>query len=176
MIRKISIILGLLILLLITISTSCGGGDMRAEQALKYFSKQIEQGNLRDLRLRVYYVPPYIFTLYPRSVDDLIRSQDYIVIDGTRLEEHIDLLKQMSNAALIPVEHETRIDARIYYVFETKKGKKILDVAMWGDDNSIYVNGLEVKENTIFYDVLMPFLPEDEAKELKEYVSQGQTW
>ena len=154
--------------------TGCGGTDIRPEKALKYFSKQIEQGNLNDLSFTIYYVSPNIFTLYPWSVDDLVRGHP-IVIDGTRLEEHIDLLKQMSNAALIPVEHETRINARIYYVFETKKGKKIFDVAMWGDDNSIYVNGLEVEENNIFYDVLMPFLPEDAAEELQTYLSQGQT-
>jgi hypothetical protein len=96
------------------------------------------------------------------------------VLNTTPLE-HTDLLKQLSNAALIPVEPESRINARLYYVFETKKGKKILDVAMWGNDSSIYVNGLEVKENINFYDVLMPFLPEDKAKEFKEYLSYGQT-
>ena len=174
MIRNKSVILGLLILLTITILTSCAGTDMRPEKALKYFTEQIEQGNLRDISLKIYYVSPDILTLHPLSVEDLLRGHP-IVIDGTRLEEHIDLLKQMTNAALIPVEHESRINARYYYVFETKKGNKIFDVAMWGDDSSMYVNGVEFKENNIFYDVLMPFVPEDAAEELKNQASQGQT-
>ncbi len=176
MMRKKSIISGLLILLSITIFTGCRGTDMRPEEALKYFSEQIEQGNIKDISLTIYYRNPNIFYFAPWSVDDLIRGADHkIVIDGTRLVEHVDLLKQVSNAVLIPVEHESRIDAFLYYVFETKEGKKIFDVAGWGDDSSMYVNGLEVKENNIFYDVLWPFLPEDAVEEFKTYISYEQT-
>lgn len=50
-------------------------------------------------------------------------------------------------------------------MFETEeKGKKIFDVAMWGCDGGILVNGVEVKDNSVFYDVIMPFLPEDAAE------------
>ncbi len=187
MMRKKSIISGLLILLSITILTSCVGAamppeetraDMRPEEALQYFSQQIEKGSLRDISLTIYYFSPYILTFDAVSVEGIIRGHDYkIVVDGTRLEVYIDLLKQMINTALIPAEHEQYLNARIYYVFETKEGEKLFDVAMWGylssTDSSIYVNGLEVKEDNIFYDVLMPFLPEDAAKELNKYLSDG---
>ena len=59
----------------------------------------------------------------------------------------------------------------MYYVLESKKNGKLLEVAMWGEnDDTIFVNGTEVKENDIFYDVIIPFLPEEEAKELKDYI------
>ena len=185
MMRKKSMISGLLILLSITMLTSCGGAAMPseearaetpAEKALKDFSQQIEEGNLGELSLTIYYVNPNAYYFGPWSVEDLIYVHDYkIVVDGTRLEEHIDLLKQMSNAALMSVEHENNLDARIYYVFETKQGEKILDVAMWGYDSgidlSIYINGFEVKANNIFFDVLIPFLPEDMVNIFKIFIS-----
>jgi len=66
-------ILGFLALLLtaITVLSGCIGGDMRAKNGLNDFTKLIEQGKLIDTRLTIYYMSPYIFTLYPCSVDDL---------------------------------------------------------------------------------------------------------
>jgi hypothetical protein len=169
--RKKSLIPGLLILLSVIILTGCGGTDMRPEKALKYFFKQIEQGNLNDISLTIYYMDPNIFTLYPYDIDDVIMANQYkIVIDGTQLEEHIDLLKQMGNTALIPIEPDSHKNVRIYYLFENKKGKKIFDVAMWGFSQRMYVNGLQVEENAIFYDVLLLFLPDDLAEELEKYI------
>jgi len=54
-------------------------------------------------------------------------------------------------------------------VFETNKGQKIFDVVMWGfnNSNSIFINGYEMKENEIFYDAIIPFLPEDLVKNLE---------
>jgi hypothetical protein len=166
---KYRIILGLLIFLSVIPLTGCGGGAMRAEAALKNFSKQIERGNLDNLRLRIYYMNPSFLTMIPVSVEDLINAEDggwvkKIVVDGNSLEEHIGLLKQVGNITLIPVKDKSDIDARIYYIFETNKSNKIFDVAMWGDYNSVFVNGFEVEANDIFYDLIIPFLPEDGAK------------
>ncbi|WP_290369609.1 hypothetical protein [Pseudoneobacillus rhizosphaerae] len=38
---------------------------------------------------------------------------------------------------------------------------------MWGEDNSIFVNGNEINGNEIFYDIVMPFLPTDVVKEFE---------
>ena len=192
---KYSIILGLFIFISVTTLTSCGGGAMRAEAALKNFSKQIEQGNLDNLRLRIYYLSPNILTPFPVSVESLINSEESdqvqkFVIDGNSLEEHIGLLKQVGNITLIPVKDKSYIDARIYYVFETNKGKKIFDVAMWGylegmgegddelsiyyDELCIHINGVAFKENDIFYDLIIPFLPEDEAYIVEGFKQENQ--
>ena len=181
---KYRIILGLFIFLSVIPLTSCGGGAMRAEAALKNFSKQIERGNLDNLRLRICYMNPNLLIGIPMSVETLINAEgnDQIqkfVIDGNSLEEHIGLLKQVGNITLIPVKEKTYIDARIYYVFETTNNKKIFDVTMWGFKDSInesiddslfvVVNGFDVEENEIFYDLIIPFLPEDEANTMERY-------
>ena len=143
------------------------------------FSELIENENIDDVRLTIYYVNPYLLTLIPWSVDDLIDSsqENKIVINGSALEEHIDLFKQISNNNLIPVKKKsTYLDVRVYYVLESKVNGKLFDVAMWGgdnsDDNSIFFNGTEVKEDDVFYDVIMPFLPDEIAEELKEFIAK----
>jgi hypothetical protein len=53
-----------------------------------------------------------------------------------------DLFKRLSDVELIPAKRKSRIDARIYCFFESKKSHKIFEIAMWGyggDDDSIFV-------------------------------------
>ena len=190
---KNKIISGLLILLVLSTSifTSCGGNNMSPEKALNSFSKLVAEGSFNDLKLTIYYKSPFTLTLFPLSVDNLVYGGTAIndppgkksdtngvydqktIVDGIRLEEYIDLLTQISSDVLTPVTQKSSINARIYYMFENK-GKKIFDVAMWGgnsEGNSIFVNGVECKENEVFYDIIMPFLPENEAKELQTYLN-----
>lgn len=80
------------------------------------------------------------------------------------------MFRKVSNEVLVSVKKKSSdLDLRLYYVLESKKNGKLFDVAMWGDGNSIIVNGIEVEGNDIFYDVIMPFLPEDVAKDLKDF-------
>ena len=71
-----------------------------------------------------------------------------------------------------PVWINSPLDARIYYVFEMRNGARLLEVAMWGEwTESIYVNGYEIKENKVFYDVISPFLSEEEKADLEQRVN-----
>ena len=142
-------------------------------------SELIEKENISDLSLTIYYMSPYTLTYIPvSSVEDLISQCDEkIVINGSELEEHIDLFKQINNDVLVPVKKKTKdLNLRIYYILESKKNGKLFDAAMWGeedDEESIIVNEFEVKGNNIFYDVIIPFLPEDKAKELEKFIRDG---
>lgn len=175
-IRK-NIILGFIIILLLagTILVSLWSINSHTKNSSLIFSELIEHRNLNDLSLTIYYMNPLYLTRYPISDTDLIDGKfDYkVTIRGRRLDEHIDLLNQLNSITLIPVEHKSYLNARLCYVFETKKDGKILTVSMWGKNNSIFVNGCEVKENNVFYDVVMPFLPEDAIKELQTYITNG---
>jgi hypothetical protein len=161
----------ILILLALTILSSCEGNDMQSEKTLYNFSKLIEKKNFDDLSLTIYYISPFISTRAPLSVDDLINFNNVnkIVISGSELEEHMDLFEQINKVDLVPVKIKSRINARFYYFFETVKEGKILDVAMSGNDSSVFINGLEVNGNDIFYDIVMPFLPTDAIKEFEIY-------
>ncbi|MCL2152521.1 MAG: hypothetical protein FWH57_06115 [Oscillospiraceae bacterium] len=168
-------IIQILLVLTAAIFVSCGGDNMRPEKTLKDFPKLIETEMFDGLSLTIHYISPSILTRAPLSVEGLINHSAVhkIVIDGNSLKEHIDLLKQINADALKPVKHKSHLDARLCYVFETDKDGMILDVVIGGDDNSIFVNGLEVKNNDVFYDVIRPFLAEDTAKELEVYFNRG---
>ena len=60
-------------------------------------------------------------------------------------------------------------------MFEIKKESKVFDVAMWGgSDGHVFVNGVEVKGDSIFYEIIVPFLPEDAFKELEGFLGRKQ--
>ncbi len=171
------IILGFLAILWIasTVLTSCGGDNVRLEKALNNFSKLVEEKNLGNLTLTIYFINPYILTRVALSVDDLINFRDVqiIIINGSELEEHVDLLWQINKGNTIPVKNKSHVNARIYYVFEVAEEGKILDVSMWGGGRNIFVNGVEVKENSVFYDIIMPFLPAEIGRLLEAYLGDA---
>lgn len=137
-------------------------------------SEAIKNENVENISLTIYYMSPFILTRQPLSVNDLINSSkaQKIVIEGDSLKEHIALFEQIENDDLIPVKDKSYIDARLYYVLESKKNGELLDVSMWGGENNrIFVNGVEIIENDIFYDVVKPFLSKDAIKELENYVA-----
>jgi hypothetical protein len=170
------IILCLLFLIIIFIARY-EANNKHPEEALENFSKIVEKGDIDSLTLTIYYMSTHIFTRIPLTVNALINSEhnmQKIVIKGNKLKEHTDLFRQINSYVLHPVEKESYLNARIYYVFRTKCGHRIFDFAMRsGNEKNIYVNGHEFRGNDIFYDIILPFLPEDSADELRGWLSRG---
>lgn len=164
-----NLILGFVLILLAFIIFFVNVRIIKLTKPTYKLAKLIEHEKLDDLSLTIYYISPDALTRAPVSVDQLVNAyyDNKVVVNGIRLQEHIDLLNQLINVTLIPVEHESRVNARYYYVFETKKNGKIFDVCMWSIDGNMFVNGVEVKENDVFYDVVMPFLPKDAVNQLE---------
>ena len=169
--KRKSIVFLALLLFGITVLAACGGDTMRPEKELQNFSDIIEEGNLDDLSLTIHYINPTILTRYPLSVENLLNYSGVVkvVIKGKDLEEHIGLFNNVTNTALKSVRKKSYVDARIYYVFETEESVNILDVILWGENNSMFVNGVEIKENAVFYSIIKPFLPED----IQTHLSNG---
>jgi len=146
------------------VTSGCGGSYMSPERALRNFSSRIEQSNISDLTLTIYY-RGVTTDPFPLSVDDLVGRgwYDYkIVVDANELEENMELLLQLNADYLIPFAHNYPMHARLYYVFEAN-GRTIFSFVPQasGDDSSMYINGVEFKWNDVFFDVIRPFLPED---------------
>jgi hypothetical protein len=139
-------------------------------------AEQIENENISDLSLTIYYIhPSSLFFIPITSADDLIhRSSEKIVVNGSDLLEHINLFKQINQDVLIPVMKKSHdFHFRVYYMLESKKNGKIFDVLMWGDEQSMFVNKVEIKENDIFYDIIIPFLSKDDAKTMEDIKKTG---
>lgn len=137
-------------------------------------SGRIENEDINDLSLTIYYETPHVLHFFPVSnVGDFIehRCEKKIVINGSDLEEHIDLFKQIGIDDMKPVVIKSSyLELRVCYVLESKKNGKLFDVAMWGCDGGMIVNGVEVKEKRIFGDVILPFLSEEDAKDLEDFL------
>lgn len=125
-------------------------------------SQLIRHQDWNDLNLTIYFLGG-ILTPLPLTESHVMNSyqESKITVPGERLQEHADLLNQLYSVNLIPVEVESRMDVRVLYLFETGDGKEVLRVSMWGSGNSMYVNGREVEEERVFYDIIIPFLPEE---------------
>ena len=129
-------------------------------------SDLIKKEKPEDLVLTIYYMEPNVLTDIPISVDMIKSWGDKVEITGKELEEHIAAFKQINKKTLKLVRIiPANVNVRMYYVLESKKNGKLFDVAVWGNiaNETLMFNGVEIKNNRIFYDVVLPFLPEDIA-------------
>ena len=167
--RKAKLLRFLVLVLVISVFTGCKGEDGRLREALAPYAKIVEQDSLDGLRLKIYYISPSIFTRAPLTVEGLIRwSEEEIIVDSERLQEYAALLKQLSADALTPVQEPSYLNARLCYLFETEDGT-ILEIAVGGVNNSVFVNGIEVEYNELFYEIIAPFLTDAAREEIEIY-------
>ena len=140
------------------------GPTLQLHYALKNYTKMITTGIPEDLRLIIYYIDPHILTRYPLSIDGLVGLDDVdiIEVDAQKLADHWELLRKLDAAALQPVEEKTYLDVRLYYVFETGDGNKLLEVAISEINGNVFVNGVEVEHDPVFYEIIAPFLSEED--------------
>ncbi len=62
-------------------------------------SEQIDNENISNISLTIYYLSPYALMFYPESsVEGLTQHSEKIVINGSDLEQKIDLFKQINNS------------------------------------------------------------------------------
>ena len=160
---KKHMIIGIVFFLLVAslVLTSHGRNNMNLD-----FAEILASENIDDLSLTIYYVSFNMFTPWPWRLKDLIEMRDgKIIVSGSELEETIDLIKQINSDILIQEQGEPWAPYfRLYYVLESKENGRLFDVAMWGIRGGIVFNGVEVEEHYIFYDIVIPFLPEEIAE------------
>ena len=163
-------------LLIVIIGLISYRGVMLLRRPPLNLSELIRNENIDDLSLTIYYKPPALVSM-PISVKGLINSDwggARIIIRVDDLEEYIDLFKQINRSHLNPVWWRApNVDVRLYYVLESKQNGRLLEVAAWCLGSSMYVNGFEVRANTIFYEVILPFMPEDVARDFERWFELG---
>ena len=161
-------------------------------QELEAFEKVINSGNYDDLSLTIYHTSPYgererlsaseLKEYVSKQENDMKDSIYREYITGEELKENVDLLKRI-NSDTVKLRGNTywSVDTRIYYEFK-HKDEVILKVALWGyprgkwpkyngSNASAIINGrFEVKGTEVFCEVIMPYLHEDDAKNLHDFV------
>lgn len=160
--KRFSVVVCLLAFLLTTILTGCSSSSA-LQEAMKDYSKIVEGDPPEDICLTIYYLDPNLFTRIPLSKDALTTypGVEIITVKSEELASHWELLKELNPSILHPVEEKSNINARLYYVFEVGDSDKILEVVISNIHGSAFVNGIEVKDNPIFYELIVHFLTEE---------------
>lgn len=168
-----------LVLALFAISalTGCKQTGAHVSAAFDVLLQAVERGDPDDLSMEIYYIHPWILTRAPLTVDELIHSSlaERISVNGEQLKEHAEWLCQLHADGLIPVEHTSCLNARLYCVVTSEKDGKILEIAVGGENNSVFVNGLEVEQDDRFRDLIALFVPDEVMREL-EYTFHGEPY
>jgi len=105
------------------------------------------------------------------------RAHTYrVVVTGEELAEHHELLSQLANVELIPSRNKAYVSARMYYVFEHARYGEIFSFLTHavssgaGAFDAVFVNGQEVRGKRIFFEAVLPFMPESAASEIQANV------
>lgn len=173
--RRSKILLFMLILLLVPSLAGCSP-SAKLRDTFRAYLDVISEDIPEDMQLTIYYIDPSTLTWRPLNTDDLVNSPDKkIVVKHEELSTQIALLSKLEPSILEPAKEETYLDARLYYVIETETHGKILEVAISEiGGRNVFVNGIEVEDNSVFYEVITPFLSEEDIAILSRTLS-GET-
>lgn len=151
------------ILLLVSVLTGCANTSAQAQNPLADYEKMLSGDIPQDLRLTIYYMDPAILTLVPLSAEDLMSFSETkkIVVGSDELAANFEPFKKLNSSVLQPAIVTSYIDARMYYVLEAGDSGKLLEVTISQVRGNIFVNGMEVEHNRIFYELIAPFLTEE---------------
>ncbi len=131
------------------------------------FSESIANGIPSDMSLTIYHAKPSLSTDIPLDEDGLIswgsnmedpRIAGKVVLDSTQLSSQIDQLKNISSSSLRKPLISRHKDLRLYYYIGTETDGKVLEVGMYSTGGTMYVNGVEVKYDPVFFDLVSPYL------------------
>ena len=163
--RVIIIIAAFLLVVSVTI---CVCFENRLKIALAAYNKTVTGDTPGDIRLTIYYLPPYIVTRMPWDIDMLINSSSTkkISVESEELASRWDDLKGIDLSELTPVTENTNIDAKFHYVLETGAGSKLLEVTVSWINAKAVVNGIIVEESPVIYKLILPFLTEEDRSVL----------
>ena len=166
--KRICITLLLISFLLAGTLSGCSTPTNKLQDALQDYVKMVEGDCPEDIRLTIYYIDPAILTRKPLTAEELkdFPGVQKITVESEELAKHFETFKKLTPSALHPVEENSGINARVYYVFETEDSGKILEVIICDSYSSVFVNGIEVENNPVFYDLIKPFLSEKDRNAL----------
>lgn len=135
--------------------------------AMREFTNNVAAGISEDLRLTVYFVNPTLLTRYPWSVEDLINAEKVKIIEipSDKLKNEFLLVDKLATSALQPAQQKGYLNARLYYVFETPRGK-LLEIAISDIGGHVFVNGIEVEHDPVFYEILVPYISKEDREML----------
>lgn len=123
-----------------------------------------------NLQLTIYFFTPLsISTVTPLSSEYVINHYKYkTIVNNSTLKDHIEVLQKIEKIKFKkPIKFKYE-DTRIYCEFNAGK-RKLLSFSLSSNDSlNMLVNNLVVKNERVFYDLIIPFVPQEEVDYYKE--------
>lgn len=153
------------IIVFLSILTGCVNTSAPPKNPLADYEKMLSGDIPQNLLLTIYYMDPTISTRMPLSAEDLMGFPETrkIVVEFGELAANFEPFKELKFSILQPAKATSYINARMYYVLEADDFGKLLEVTISQIRGNIFVNGMEIEHNQVFYDLIDPFLT-DEAR------------
>ena len=125
----------------------------------------IKAENIDELTLTVYGADGDVRYRYPPQ--SITGAEMQTEVTGDALTEHIDLLYKIKSDDLTVFEGDCYVYAQAGFVLESAKNGKLIEVILWsharGSDYyyNIRVNGVDVYEDQLFYDVMNAYASQE---------------
>ena len=139
--------------------------EISLQDALMNYSRIVEGDMPEDIRLTIYYIPPDTLTRIPVTPEQLktftFPSVTVITVGAEELKPYWENMKKVNASNLHVVEEKTYVNARLYYVLEIGESLQLLDVVVNSTiHGGVFVNGVEVENHPVIYEIISPFLSE----------------
>lgn len=186
--KKSLLLLGFILFLLV--------GCNHQECMIQELQNTLSENSQDEYRITVYFLSPYFDSRAPIPLEDLLNGtfskenlvdpySDIIDIDddykgpltifhlsGSETDESIRIIREKLRPEIIePMEKSGKINARVYYILENPSGETLLDLLVYAAPDTIYMNGIEVKNNSVFYQIIYSCLGE-QAELLEQYFNE----
>lgn len=162
--RYIKILIISVLLLLVFCTAGCTQSKRNQDadvldHLLDDYSKAIADGVPSDMSLTLYSnIFPSISLDRPVTKEDLFQIFISTRIDSTELSSRMTCLKKLETAVLQSPEESLPQNLMVYYCIDTGATGKVLEVEISGKGGSMIVNGVEVKYNPVYFEIVSPYL------------------
>lgn len=153
--------------------------------ALHAYEAAFDDGTPDDLKLTIYYMSPAIVTRVPictlkqlkKCCNNDVGSQ--IEVGAEELAAHAEQFRKLDAADLCPDTVHSAVSGRggrilgflrMVYILEREDGETLLKIYAYNlvRDESVIVNGIKVKNDPIFYELIDPYLSDADREILHD--------
>ncbi len=130
----------------------------------------------KKMQLTIYYTQVDAANPLPLANDFVKRNYEYkIIVSSFILRDYLEQLQSIENIEFQkPIDYDY-LNIVIYCDFH-EDDKKIFSFSLSSDSRNMLVNNLVVKNEKIFYYLIIPFLPKDVADYYAEFLDKKITF
>lgn len=136
--------------------------------------EMLKTEDINDLKLTIYCTDPHLLTRYPYKMEHLIQFHEFKTeVYGEDLYDNIELFYKISNSSLTPYSAGYYLHARMGYTLESKKNGVLLEVGFYCSNETVLVNGVEVRDSQCLYDIIKAYASDEILELYKGMLTEG---